>query len=512
MAQLEDLASWVESEWARSFFTHNQEQQRAATEGLATITRSIADGVLVFDRQGKVVHVNRLAEHYLGVTNPLQAGDNVLEIVPAGPARNHLQWLLDHGPPQAPMRSDVLLRTAHGNQVPVEVTMTSTEDKAWFVAIGHDVSERVRHEKALAALGQRFESILDAAADAIVRVNRKGLIEYANSSMARLLGVPQASLIGADLHRSHHHQLDGTHYGWAECPTHRAIRSGVALQELEEVYWRADGTPVTVSCSVTPVSNPSDGTITGAVMVMRDVESRRRLDRLKKAAFIANVSHELRTPLTAIKGALALLLGDAVGPVPPDQQQLLEIAHTSTDRLVRLVNDLLDLGRLDAARLILQKRRISLGALIHNAIDGVAVHATTALISVQTKVSTEASPYLEVDPDRVVQILTNLLANAIRFSTPNGKVQVSAQQQRREVRISVRDWGSGIAPEARDTIFDRFVQADASDRRALGGTGLGLAIARELARAHGGRLALGAARNGTVFHLWLPLPAAWPEA
>lgn len=246
-------------------------------------------------------------------------------------------------------------------------------------------------------------------------------------------------------------------------------------------------------------------------MVMRDVESRRRLDRLK-AAFIANVSHELRTPLTAIKGALALLLGDAVGPVPPDQQQLLEIAHTSTDRLVRLVNDLLDLGRLDAARLILQKRRISLGALIHTAIDGVAVHATTALISVQTKVSTEASPYLEVDPDRVVQILTNLLANAIRFSTPNGKVQVSAQQQRREVRISVRDWGSGIAPEARDTIFDRFVQADASDRRALGGTGLGLAIARELARAHGGRLALGAARNGTVFHLWLPLPAAWPEA
>lgn len=208
VAQLEDLASWVESEWARSFFTHNQEQQRAATEGLATITRSIADGVLVFDRQGKVVHVNRLAEHYLGVTNPLQAGDNVLEIVPAGPARNHLQWLLDHGPPQAPMRSEVLLRTAHGNQVPVEVTMTSTEDKAWFVAIGHDVSERVRHEKALAALGQRFESILDAAADAIVRVNRKGLIEYANSSMASRWHAGHGVVLGdagEQPERRHHH-------------------------------------------------------------------------------------------------------------------------------------------------------------------------------------------------------------------------------------------------------------------------------------------------------------------
>jgi PAS domain S-box-containing protein len=511
IAQLQSFAAWIESEWARDHYAQRMEAERALAERFAAITSSIADGVLVFDREGRMVHANRLAEHQMGLCAPLPPAADLLEVIPPGPARNNLAWLIRHGPPRVPIRRDVILRNAHGRETPIEVTLSCTDDEAWFVAIGHDVSERVQHERTLAALSQRFESILEAAADAIVRVNRKGLVEYANSAMGTLLGVPRASLLGINLHAAHHHHRpDNAPYPWSECPTHRAIREATAARELEEVYWRADGTPITVAYSVTPVTDPADGSITGAVMVMRDIEARRRLERLK-AAFIANVSHELRTPLTAIKGSLALLLGDAVGAVSEEQRSLLDIAHNSSDRLVRLVNDLLDLGRLDAARLILHKRRIGLGQLAKTAIDGIAAHAQEAKIRIETTVHPEVGPQLEVDADRIVQILTNLLANAIRFSPPGSRVRVSSRVQQREVRISVRDWGDGISPEARDTIFDRFVQAASEDGRTLGGTGLGLAISRELAHAHGGRLGLGNVRYGSIFHLWLPLPVARGE-
>jgi PAS domain S-box-containing protein len=504
--QLRGLATWIESEWARDHYAQRMEEERATAERLSTITRSITDGVLVFDRQGIVIHANALAAFHMGASGELTPGVNLLEAIPAGPALNAVRWIIQQGPPQVPLRNDLILPNAHGRPTPVEVTTSATGDGEWFVAIGHDVSERVLHEQALAGLSARFESILDAAADAIVRVNNRGLIEYANTAMGKLLGVPRSSLLGVNLH-SHYHQFlpDGSHYAWHDCPTHRAMRSSESIHELEEVYWRADGTPIAVAYSVTPVSNPADDTYTGAVMVMRDIEARKRLERLK-SAFIANVSHELRTPLTAIKGSLALLLGGAVGDVNPEQRSLLDVAHASTDRLVRLVNDLLDLGRLDAARLILHKRRVNLGSLVQTALEGIAVPAANARIRIETTVAADAGPWLDVDPDRIVQILTNLLANAIAFSPNGSRVRVSAQVQRREVRITVRDWGSGIPPEARETIFDRFVQADTQDRRAYGGTGLGLAIARQLAHAHGGRLGLGHARIGSVFHLWLPLP------
>jgi len=511
IVQLQSFAAWIESEWAREHYAQRMEAERALAERFAAITHSIADGVLVFDREGRVVHANRLAEHQLGLREPLPAGSNLLSAIPPGPAHTSLTWLINHGPPGVPIRRDIALRNAHGREAPIEVTFSSTDDQAWFVAIGHDVSERVGHEQALAALSRRFESILDAAADAIVRVNRLGLVEYANSAMGALLGVPRASLLGVNLHAKHHaDRPDGSPNPWSESPTYRAIHNGATARELEEVYWRADGTPVSVAYSVTPASDPSDGAITGAVIVLRDIEASRRLERLK-AAFIANVSHELRTPLTAIKGSLALLLGGAVGDVNKEQRSLLDVAHTSTDRLVRLVNDLLDLGRLDAARLILQKRPIPLGQLVQTAIDGIAIHAEDASIRIETTVDPEAGPTLEVDADRIVQILTNLLANAIHFSHPGSRVRISARVQRREVRISVRDWGDGIPSEARNAIFDRFVQGDTEDGRALGGTGLGLAIARELAQAHGGRLGLGNVRQGSIFHLWLPLQAARAE-
>jgi len=509
VALLKGLANWIESEWARDDLSRKVMEERATAERLTNITRSLTDGVLAFDRGGFVIHSNALAAFHVGISEPLEPGVNLLERVPEGPALDALRWIIERGPPEVPFRHDLILTNAHGRPSPVEVTTASAAGGEWFLTIAHDVSERVLHEQALAGLSQRFESILDATADAIVRVNHAGIVEYANSAMAKLLGVSRSSLLGVDLHEQHHHSLpDGSPYPWAQCPTQRAMQSGESMHELDEVYWRADGTPVSVIYSVTPVSNPADDTYSGAVMVMRDIEARKRLDRLK-AAFVANVSHELRTPLTAIKGSLALLLGGAVGDLSNEQRSLLDVAHASTDRLVRLVNDLLDLGRLDAARLILHKRRVTLGSLVKAALDGIAVTAANAQIRIESSVSADEGPGLDVDPDRIIQILTNLLANAINFSPAGSRVRLSKRVQRREVRISVRDWGSGIPPEARESIFDRFVQADTRDRRSIGGTGLGLAIARQLAHAHGGRLGLGQARVGSVFHLWLPLPTHW---
>jgi signal transduction histidine kinase len=268
---------------------------------------------------------------------------------------------------------------------------------------------------------------------------------------------------------------------------------------------------VNVEYAVNPVVEAESGEVTGAVMIMRDIEARIRLENLKKA-FIANVSHELRTPLTAIKGALALLLGGAMGDLAQEQQHMLNVAHTSTDRLVRLVDDLLDLGRLDANRLTLHPRLCSVAELSRLALNDVAGAAQASGIQLIEQLSESVAHLgLEVDPDRIVQILVNLLGNAVRFSATGQRVVLTADATESGIRFSVRDFGPGIQDSERAVIFERFMQSNSPDQRIIGGTGLGLAIASELARAHQGHLELGDVKVGSIFHLHLPHPEARAE-
>ncbi len=220
-----------------------------------------------------------------------------------------------------------------------------------------------------------------------------------------------------------------------------------------------------------------------------ELTQRSELDLLKDE-FVSTVSHELRTPLTSIRGSLGLLSSGMIGSLDPKAQNLLRIAVSNTDRLIRLINDLLDLERMQSGRATLQIHRCSVRDLAQQALETMRGMADEALVSLEYAGSSGGSAddtlYFDGDADRILQVLTNLISNAIKFSPPSGTVRVCAEATQDSVLLKVVDQGRGIPQEKLDSVFDRFGQVDPSDAKRKGGTGLGLAICRSIVQQHAG--------------------------
>lgn len=233
-----------------------------------------------------------------------------------------------------------------------------------------------------------------------------------------------------------------------------------------------------------------------------DISARLRAERMKDE-FVSTVSHELRTPLTSVRGALGMIAGGMAGDVPEAARPLVDIAHKNTERLVRLINDILDIEKLEAGRLQLQRRPLPLRPLLEQSIEQNATYARE--FDVALALAPGEDGIAEVDPDRFAQVLANLLSNAIKHSRPGGTVEVELTRRDRGLEVCVRDHGEGIPENFRSKVFERFAQADSSDARRRGGTGLGLAITRSLVEQMGGRIGFDSiVGEGTRFAVWLP--------
>ena len=242
------------------------------------------------------------------------------------------------------------------------------------------------------------------------------------------------------------------------------------------------------------------------------LRQREHLDGLKDE-FISTVSHELRTPLTSIRGALGLLSAGLMGQMDSKAQNLLRIASTNTDRLVRLINDVLDLERMDSGRSPLQLRRCLLSEVVQAAADTMASMGENAGVKIEVAVPAMDEPHPEIfdgDPDRMQQVLCNLLSNAIKFSPRGSTILIASESDADHLMLYVKDRGRGIPADKLESVFDRFSQVDPGDARQKGGTGLGLAICRSILAQHGG--AIWAQRNdrdgsdtpGTTFVVRIP--------
>ncbi|MGN6113135.1 MAG: ATP-binding protein, partial [Luteimonas sp.] len=241
--------------------------------------------------------------------------------------------------------------------------------------------------------------------------------------------------------------------------------------------------------------------------VALDISARRQVEKLK-AEFVSTVSHELRTPLTSIRGALGMLIGGMAGDVDPAARPLLEIAHKSCERLVRLINDLLDIEKLESGRLQLQMQPLQLRAVVSQALEQNAAYAREYGVRFESRID-DGDAWIRGDADRLAQVMANLLSNAAKHSPSGGVVEVDARRVDGTVEIGVRDRGNGIPEEFRSHVFERFSQADASDARQRGGTGLGLAITKTLVEQHGGSIGFETATGqGTRFHFRLPTTPA----
>jgi PAS domain S-box-containing protein len=243
-----------------------------------------------------------------------------------------------------------------------------------------------------------------------------------------------------------------------------------------------------------------------ALTVAIDISSRRQMERMK-AEFVSTVSHELRTPLTAIRGSLAMLESGMAGEFDPAAKPLLGIAYNSCERLVRLINDILDIEKLESGRLQLHRQPVQVRAAIEQSLAQNASYARQHDVGFEFAIV--GDPWVQADPDRFAQVMANLLSNAAKHSPAGGLVQVDARRDGSMVIIGVRDHGAGVPATFRPRVFERFAQADASDARQRGGTGLGLAITRSLVEQHGGSVGFeDAPGGGTRFHFALPATLA----
>jgi signal transduction histidine kinase/CheY-like chemotaxis protein len=259
-----------------------------------------------------------------------------------------------------------------------------------------------------------------------------------------------------------------------------AVCVGLAVA-LVIVWWRADRALRRMRLALDAATEAQRNK--DSLLVQRS-----ELDKIKDE-FISTVSHELRTPLTSIRGALGLLSAGLMGNVDAKAQNLLRIAVTNTDRLIRLINDILDIERMESGRATLQVRRCNLRELVQQGVDTMTAMADSAGVTLVLNVSAPTDAVsLDGDADRILQVVTNLLSNAIKFSPPKTTVQIHIEADPDWLTLRVSDQGRGIPADKLESIFDRFQQVEASDARQKGGTGLGLAICRTIVQQHNGSI------------------------
>lgn len=354
-----------------------------------------------------------------------------------------------------------------------------------FILIhGIDITEQHEAEEALRLAMRQRELILESAGDGICGIDLEGRLTFINEAGARTLGFKPEQLTGRQMHQViHHGHADGTTYSKQSSPILQGMRRQETVRMRDEVFWRHDGTIVPVEYTASPLFE--DGQISGMVVAFQDVSERRRLEKMKDE-FISTVSHELRTPLTSLRAALGLISSGALDKRPDKQRQMVDMAIGNCERLVRLVNDILDFEKVEQGRLSLRPVPVKTADLLRRAADVAHAMATQVRITIQIG---DGPEMVLADPERALQVLNELVANAIKFSPPDTVIHLGTEPAgETEVSIVVEDEGRGIAPEKIDRIFERFQQGDASDTRALGGTGLGLALCRSIVEQHGGRI------------------------
>jgi PAS domain S-box-containing protein len=351
-------------------------------------------------------------------------------------------------------------------------------------SLRHGLERRVQERTSqLRSLASERERTLESVADGIYGVDLEGRVTFINAAAAHTLGASAADLVGREAHATFHTQAGDDAARLPErCHITQALREGITATAEQDVYRRLDGKEVPVEVTASPLRD--DGAIRGAVVAFRDVTERREMERIKDE-FVSVVSHELRTPLTAIRGALGLLDSGALEGSPEQAARMARIALTSSERLSRLVDDILDMERLDAGTTRLELAEHRVNTLVAMAVDQVSVQAEEAGVVL---IPTGSLEVVRADGERIVQTLTNLLGNAVKFSPRGGTVRVTAVLVGDLVELRVDDEGRGIPPDKLEAVFGRFEQVDASDTRERGGSGLGLAIARSIVERHGGRL------------------------
>jgi PAS domain S-box-containing protein len=363
-----------------------------------------------------------------------------------------------------------------------------------MLGVTFDITERKRAD-------EQFRLVIEAAPTGMLLMDLNGVILLVNAQIEKLFAYPRSELLGRRIESLIPERFR------ANIPDFRKGLFSDPTASLQEVHaLRKDGSELPVEIRLNSLTT-SEGEF--ALCSVVDLSQRLEIDRIRNE-FISTVSHELRTPLTSIRGSLGLLQTGAMGALPIQAAEMVAIAYKNSGRLVRIINDILDIGAIDSGKLTLQMGIVPLAELLKQSVEANAGFAEQCEVRFLLE-TVSAADTVFADPNRLMQVMVNLLSNAAKFSPPGADVLIRVRHRETSVRIEVEDSGGGIPEAFKVHVFEKFAQADSSATRPFEGTGLGLNISRKLIEAMGGSIGFyAAADRGTVFYVDLPRTDAAP--
>jgi two-component system sensor histidine kinase/response regulator len=467
--------------------------------------------IATLDRQGLIVACNPAFTRLFGYAPQEAVGRELDALIVPDSHRSQAAGYTQRAASGETVREVTKRRTKDGALVDVEmfaVPVTVGGENLGVLAIYHDLTELRRSQEEIQRQEQYWQTLVQNIPVAVVILDPQGNIQSCNPAFEALFGYSEPEVLGKNLDRL----IVGAEDTRAEASlyTQRAL-SGAVVHLLARRR-RKDGSEADVEIFGLPVL--VDGQRVGAVGLYHDVsalvEARRRAEEAdrSKSEFLANMSHEIRTPMNGVLGMIELLQDTML---TDEQHDFLNAAHDSAEALLTLLNDILDFSKIEAGHLELDSIDFNLRMLVEGVADSLVQRAEAKGLEMACYVEPDCPGFVRGDPGRLRQVLVNLVGNALKF-TETGEVVIRVSRAGGEaarplVHFAVSDTGIGIAPEQLGSVFERFVQVDASSTRRFGGTGLGLAISRELVELMGGRIGVESEMGrGSTFWFTLPLP------
>jgi PAS domain S-box-containing protein len=472
------------------------EALRSGTERLNAIVNNVVDGIVTTDETGNIESINRTAEDIFGCRSATVVGNNFHSLLhPRCQSRyDTADFLGGEQADNTVLDLAGLRRDGAEFSMEMEGTRINVNGRPIVVHFVRDVTERKRSEKRLQLAATVFEN----TSEGIMITDREGCIQSTNPAFTAITGFAPDEVLGQNPRILQSGMQTPEFYAkmWASI-----AKSGQWQGEI--INRRKNGEAYTQWLNINAVKD-SGGNVTHYVGVTFDISELKASERMKDE-FIATVSHELRTPLTSIHGSLSLLDGGVAADSPEKSAELVRIARGNSERLVRLIDDILSIAKIESEKMQFHLRSVNLSDLVTDAVEAIEEYAKQYDVEIRVSPGAKDARVLG-DRDRLMQVLANLLSNAVKHSPEDGIIEVETMRNEGYWRVSVSDNGPGIPESFRSEVFKKFAQADATDRRKRGGTGLGLSISKAIVDRLGGRIGFDSEPDvETCFYFELPV-------
>jgi PAS domain S-box-containing protein len=486
--------------------THAPDPSTQLTQAdYAAMVNSSSDAIVSTDAHGLITSWNPAAQSIYGYTQEEMLGQSQACLIPLDCVNTDIAAMarIERGLAAEPY-TGIRIRK-DGSFFPVACTTSPIRDSngriVGSVDISKDITAFQRQQAALRHSEETFRTAMEHAPIGMALVSPGGRWLNVNQALCDLLGYDRKVLLNMDAYASTHPDDVAQELELVR----QALDGGIKKFQLEKRLYQRSGRLIWVELSMSLVQS-DDQPLPYFIAQLHDITTRNEMDRMK-SDFISVVSHELRTPLTSIRGSLGLILGAMRSEVSDKAGRLLGIAHSNCERLIVLINDILDIDKITSGEMPFDKTDTTLAPIVRLALDGSQAYAEQFGVTVRAR-ALDDTLAATVDVGRLMQVLSNFLSNAIKLSPRDGLIEVELVQDNGQARIAVIDQGPGISEAFQERIFGKFMQEDASATRTKGGAGLGLHVGKQIVERMGGQIGFDTEIGvGTTFWLMLPCVA-----